>query len=119
MSQTQLDKKIIAALLRYLYDKGDRHFSQLYRLINKHPKLNRNQRKHYSQAFFEEATQEAWLVFYYKNLQTLLKKLEAQGTAIAPENANIIVTRIIKELNILIRNKNVDIWRKETLPKAA
>ncbi|OKH17127.1 hypothetical protein [[Limnothrix rosea] IAM M-220] len=116
---TDLNQEIIVALVHYQQNSGDRHFTRLYRLINQHPQLNRNQSKRYHPELFQEAVQEAWLVFYRKNLRNLLNKLETQGTAIAPENAAIIVIRIIKELNILIRNKNVDLWRKETIPIAA
>ncbi|MGB2926452.1 MAG: hypothetical protein WBB82_14210 [Limnothrix sp.] len=116
---THSNQEILAALLRYSNQPSDRHFERLYRLINQHPKLNRNQRNRYRQEIFEEAVQEAWLIFYRKNLKALLKKLEVEGTAIVPENATIIVTCLVKHLNRLIRNKNVDLYRKETDPKAA
>lgn len=118
MHYSHLDQQIMAALLRYLAQPGDRHFTRLYRLIEKHPQLNRNQRQHYHQELFKEAVQEAWLILYQRNLQHLLHKLEIESTAIAPENATKIVTAIIKHLNRLIRNKNVDLYRKETYSHA-
>ncbi|NJN73349.1 MAG: hypothetical protein HC799_11355 [Limnothrix sp. RL_2_0] len=118
MAPDSLNHKIFVALAHYQDQPSDRHFTRFYSLINQHPKLNKNQSQRYHRELFKEAVQEAWLIFYRKNLQALLKKLKSEGVAIAPENANLITSRIIQHLNLLIRNKNVDLWRKETIPIA-
>ncbi len=119
MTSTNLNQEIMLALLQYHKNSGDRQFTRFYRLINQHPNLNHNSGGRYLPELFKEGVQEAWLIFYCRNLSNILEKLEAEGIVIAPENATVIVNRIIQHLNLLIRNKNVDLWRKETIPSVA
>lgn len=114
MQKTILNQEIIVAVLLFLKYPRDRYWAKMYYQIQQHPSLNQNHNNRYPDAIFQEGIQEAWATFSKSQIQKIFSRCEAQDIEIYIENSDRLVSELIKYLNTVIRNKTIDIWRKET-----
>jgi hypothetical protein len=114
MHQITLNKTIMAEILLLLRTGDRHHWEKMYHLFQQHPSLNLNRNHRYPDELFREGTQEAWATFSQAQIQKILSRCEMRGIEICLENADRLVPELVKHLNTVIRNKTIDIWRKET-----
>jgi hypothetical protein len=100
MQQTTLNRKIITAVLCFL--EHPRHITSLYRTMENDHRVYRGGDRRYLREDFE----------------AFLFQLEAEGTAIAQENADIIAAKLLGRFNKIIHRRCIDQWRRGTFPAA-
>ncbi len=117
MQQTTLNRKIITAVLCFL--EHPRHITSLYRTMENDHRVYRGGDRRYLREDFEDAYQQASIEFFdNKKLKAFLFQLEAEGTAIAQENADIIAAKLLGRFNKIIHRRCIDQWRRGTFPAA-
>lgn len=110
---TQITKNVI--LLNNNVNRDDRQYdrqwTQIYRLMQSHPALYRNQNHRYPDELFKEGVNMAWAKFDRAKITKILKQ---RKIAISIENSDRIVSALITYFNQMAIGHTIDIWRKET-----
>jgi hemolysin-activating ACP:hemolysin acyltransferase len=111
------NQEILKSIIDLVNNKTDhkhRNWTKMYRLMQQHPKLYRNQNQRYPQELFREGANMAWASFNQRRIQEILQNLEQDGIEITLTNANRIISALILYLNRMAINQTISIWRKET-----
>lgn len=117
MQQTTPNRKIMAAVLCFL--EHPRHITKLYRTMQNDYRVYRGGDRRYLREDFEDAYQQATVEFFDNTkLQAFILQIEAEGIAIAQENADVIVPKLLGRFNKIIRRRCIDQWRRSTFPAA-